>query len=123
VVLSTPIVVSNIGNVMETYEFSAATMTVGTPWHLGASQDLDQFVLWMGVGDVEPNAADFGGEDILSNSQTRCSSTALAIAGATCVSVPPGETRTLWFKFGAPPVVSNNDDQTIRVTAIATTPD
>jgi hypothetical protein len=123
VVLSAPIVVTNIGNVTETYEFNAATMTAGTPWHLGTSQAMDQFVLWMGVGDTQPSAGDFGAEDILSNSSTRCTSTALAIGSATCVSVPPGETRTVWFKFGVPPVVSNNDDQSIRVTATATTPD
>ncbi len=119
VVLSTPIVVANDGNMHETYAFSATTATAGSPWHIGPTQGVDQFVLWMVVSDTQPTDTEFGSEDMLSESNTSCTGATFANSSTNCVAVPPGEQRTVWFKFGVPPAVSNGDGQIIRVTAVA----
>ncbi|MCG3204500.1 MAG: hypothetical protein KCHDKBKB_01215 [Elusimicrobia bacterium] len=122
-VISTGIVVTNSGNVTETFEFAATTATPGSPWHIGSSTATDQFVLWAIANDTEPASTDFGSNDKLLDSYTRCTASVISNGGSTCVSVPIGESRTIWFKLGMPNLTTTADTQQIRITGKATVPD
>lgn len=123
VVISTGIVVTNTGNVKETYEFTATTATAGSPWQIATATATDRFVLWAIINLTEPIATDFGIEDKLIDSYGRCTSNAITNSANTCVSVPAGETRTIWFKLGMPNLTTTGDAQQIRITGKATVPD
>lgn len=123
VVISTPIIVTNDGNVAATFEFNATTSTVGSPWTIQPAQDIDQFVLWAIMNPTEPTSGNFGNEDRLDDSNLRCTSTAISNGSENCVSVPPGESRTIWFKLGMPTLTTTGVSQDIRITGTATVPD
>jgi hypothetical protein len=122
-VISTGIVVTNDGNVDETFEFRATTATVGSPWTIQTSTGIDQFVLWSIINATEPASGDFENLDKLGELNTRCTTTAISNGNGNCVSVPVGESRTIWFKLGMPSATSTIVPQAIRITGEATLPD
>ncbi len=119
-VISTSIIVTNTGNVNETYSFQATTTTAGSPWKLDTTQDVDQFVLWGVINSTEPATIDFGTEDKIVESDTECDGdTVYTMGNQTGVSIPPGETRTFWLQLGTPKASSTGDAQEITITATA----
>ena len=122
-VITSSIVVTNTGNIDETFEFNATTITVGSPWKINPTQATDRFVLWALINPTQPLVTDFGSEDILSDSNLRCTSTAITNGANTCVAVPVGQTRTLWFKLGMPTLTNTGASQQIKVLGTATAPD
>jgi hypothetical protein len=123
VLISTSIVITNESNTHATYLFRTTTTASEWPWAIGTTQDIDQFILWMIVSEAEPVGSDFSDEDKLSEIDIQCTSSVFALGAQTCISIPPGEQRTLWFRIGMPPVVHSAVEQTIRVIGTAVAPD
>ena len=117
--ITTGTVLTNLGNVKQTYWIRATTMTAGSPWRVGAVPGIDRFSILGVVKPTQANTPDFGAEDGIVEGETACSSTAFAVGANTCVTVPAGETRTLWFRLFTPIVTSTGNAQDIRVTARA----
>jgi hypothetical protein len=118
-VISTSIIVTNTGNVAETYRIMATTVTPGSPWQIAAAPWADRFTLWAVVNSTAAGAADFKAADRLSDAESACAAAAFTMGNETCVQVPVGETRTLWFKIATPIVTSTTAPQDIRITARA----
>jgi hypothetical protein len=117
-------VVTNTGNVPETFEFNATTATAATPWALAASTATDRFTLAVIANPSAPITTDFGSEDkILNNLNLRCSSTIATNGSSTCIDVAPGTSRTIWFKLGMPGLTTTGAAQQILINGIATVPD
>jgi hypothetical protein len=117
VYITTSIVVTNTGNVKETYWVRATTATAGSPWRVGPVQALDQYVLSMLVGAGEPGAGDWAGDDRAADAESACGPMPLAFSASdgACVQLPVGATRTLWFKLDTPTVTSTAASQDIRI--------
>ncbi len=118
VLITTSVIVTNTGNVKETYWVRATTLTASSPWRIGATPGTDQYVMSMIVNGSEPLVGDFGAEDALADAETICSGLVFAFGG-NCVQVPVGATRTLWFKLQTPLVTSTVVPQDIRIFARA----
>ncbi|MFH1723834.1 MAG: fibronectin type III domain-containing protein, partial [Elusimicrobiota bacterium] len=120
IVISTSFIVETLGNVSQTYEIAATTITAGSPWSISASSGTDTFTLQAGFNATLPTSAQFGEEDKLLDSAGRCDAATFAI-GQTCASLSPAAQRLLWLKLGMPRITSTEDTQEIRIT-ITTTP-
>jgi hypothetical protein len=114
VLITTSVVVTNTGNVKETYWVRASTVGAPSPWRIGAAQALDQYVLSMLINGAEPAAGDFGAEDRMADAEQACTAAVFAFGG-DCVQVPVGASRTLWFKLDTPTVTSTAASQDIRI--------
>jgi hypothetical protein len=113
------VTVTNSGNIIELYSVRATTITAGSPWQIGTSQALNTFVLQAGFnGNTQPPPPSFGGEDKLSQTDQLCTATKFAI-GESCVSVPVGATRGLWFRLDMPSASTTIEEQEIQVTITA----
>ncbi|MEK7388952.1 MAG: right-handed parallel beta-helix repeat-containing protein [Elusimicrobiota bacterium] len=120
ILITTSTVLTNTGNVKETYYIRVTTVTPGSPWHPGTTPGVDRFVVWSVINPAEPLPGDFEAvDDRLADSETPCGATVIAMGGGTCVQVPVGETRTLWSKIAMPVVTSTGDAQEIRIFARA----
>ncbi|MDP3541709.1 MAG: hypothetical protein Q8T11_04490, partial [Elusimicrobiota bacterium] len=119
VLITTSTVLTNTGNVKETYWIRAATATAGSPWRVGAVPGSDQLVVWSLVNPTEPATGDFADEDKALETETSCSASAYATGAGTCVQVPVGGTRTLWFKIATPLTTSTISPQDVRIYARA----
>jgi hypothetical protein len=117
--ISTSIVLTNTGNVSETYFLSATTTTAGSPWKIAAAPGADQFALWGVVNSTQPAAIDFAGPDQLSDAEAACGSSAFTMGNQACVQVPAGGVDTLWMQLATPKVTSTAAAQDIRITARA----
>jgi hypothetical protein len=112
------ITVTYTGNIASTFRVSAATVTVGSPWFVAAAPGADAVTLYGLFAAAQPAATDFLAEDVLSTSSQGC--TASIFAGdQTCVAVPSGTTRTLWFRLDMPLTSSTDQEQHIQVTVEA----
>jgi len=99
------IVVTNAGNIPETFTIWGATATVGTPWSLGTSSGID-IVLLQGLWNAtQPSANQF--QTAITGSTTASTSGDYS-GNETGVSVPSGNTRTLWFQFWRPTSISSS---------------
>lgn len=114
VLITTSVVVTNTGNVRETYWVRAATVTPDSPWRIDSVPGLDRFTLSMLVSGARPSPGSFGAEDRLADAEQSCTSLVFAFGG-NCVRVPVGETRKLWFKLDTPVVTSTAEAQDIRI--------
>lgn len=115
VVITTSVVVSNTGNVKETYWVRATTLTASSPWRIGPVRDVDQFILSMVINPTEPTGSDFNADDKLAETEQGCTGAVFSMGGGACLQVPVGETRLLWFRLDTPLVTSTTDDQDIRI--------
>jgi len=121
-VITTPIIITNLGNVTQRYQVSIAnpadwTVATGAP-------GTDQFRLTGVFRDSEPASGDFvPASDALSTSATTASATALARdADADTekgIQVLAGETRKLWFRVELPSISSTLDPQVVNLSAAA----
>jgi|CXWL01.1.fsa_nt_gi sulfur carrier protein ThiS len=120
IVVTTSTVLTNIGNVKETYYIRVTTVTPGSPWYPGTTPGVDRFVVWTVINPTEPLPGDFNdAEDKIGDAETPCGSLVIAMGGGTCVQVPVGEQRTLWTKIATPVVTSTGVAQEIRIYARA----
>ncbi|MDX6767892.1 MAG: fibronectin type III domain-containing protein, partial [Elusimicrobiota bacterium] len=111
-------VVVNTGSVPMSFILSADTATVSTPWTLGDSPGNDRAVL-QGVWDAGPGAPPHSAFSTVLSSTARLSGDGGSGAyegGQTGVAVPPGASRTLWFRFLIPASTTSNTNERLRVT-------
>lgn len=124
VVATSSIVVTNRGTLPMTYRVLGATVTPGgSEWALASSSGTEQFVLqavW-NSGSSPPADTAFV-SPILTSTQTSGGAGGLFAGDQTGVSVPPGESRTMWFRFWRPATTVRTDKQTIRVDVRPTYP-
>ncbi|MCM2303178.1 MAG: right-handed parallel beta-helix repeat-containing protein [Elusimicrobia bacterium] len=117
--ISTSIVVTNTGNVLETYALSATTITPSSPWKIGASPAVDVFTLWTVVNSTQAGSIDFTAGHKLSDAETSCGESVFTMGNQSCVQVPIGQSRTLWFQISTPLATSTGAAQDVRITARA----
>jgi hypothetical protein len=119
IVITTSIVVTNTGNVAETYWIKAATVTPGSPWMVAATPTVDRFTVWTVVNSTVPGTVDFVAPNKLSDVEAACAAAVFTMGNQNCVQVPVGEARTLWFQIATPLVTSTISPQDIKITARA----
>jgi hypothetical protein len=115
---STASTVTNDGNVTETYSLDLTNPGSWTAVQ-AAPAAAEQYCLSAMFNSSEPAPASFAYADhALSTTSTACSASKFA-GDQTGLSVPATETRSLWFKFEAPPSTAVTTQQTIVVTLTA----
>jgi hypothetical protein len=119
ILISTSIIISNTGNVPETYYLSATTSTALSPWKIAASTGQDRFELWTVINSTAPSSADYGAADVLSDTESACSPTAFTMGNQTCYQAPIGASNILWMQLATPVVTTTNAAQTILINARA----
>jgi hypothetical protein len=121
VVISTSIVLTNTGNVSETYLLRATTATAGSQWTIGASPWQDRFSAWTVVNSTAAGTTDFNAAAQLADAFASCAPANFTMGNSNCVQVPVGGTRTIWVKIAMPLTTSDktNASQNIQVTAKA----
>ncbi|PCI33788.1 MAG: hypothetical protein COB53_12010, partial [Elusimicrobia bacterium] len=123
VLISTSFIVTSVGNVAQTYEISATTITAGSPWDISlSSSGVDQFTLQALFNSLPPLNTDYEAGDKLLDTPTRCDGVKFEMGGQSCVSVGAGEDRLLWFQLGLPFITSTDAVQDIQITITATPP-
>lgn len=106
-------VVTNVGNLPMTYAIWAATATAGgSPWALGLSPDIDTVLLEGLWNSAVPPTSAFSSPI---TGSTRTSSGSVYAGDQTAVAVPPGGSRTLWFKFWRPTSTISTSPERLRV--------
>ncbi len=122
VVHSSSITVTNIGNIDTTYQVSLTTPATWVPTISGAGAD--QFRLTGVFKNTLPVSSDFSvSDDVITGSTVTATANTFAVNtdGSTVkgISVPPGESRGLWFRIEMPPASSTEAEQTIRINVTA----
>lgn len=113
---STGITVTNTGNVNETYSLNLTNPPGWTASQTGPGEEI--YVLDAAFA-TSPGAITWSHTNhALSETSTICTSTKFA-GDQTGVNVPPGETRTLWFRFLAPTSTTVTNQQSVQVTITA----
>jgi hypothetical protein len=121
-VTATVLTVTNDGNVAETFSFSAATSTAGSPWTMNATPPAgsDQAVAYAAFHPTRPASGAFGAEDVSGPVSLPSTGTAYTIDGSqTGVAVGVGQTRNLWVRLDLPTTSATASPQTITVTITA----
>ncbi len=121
-VTATVLTVTNDGNVAETFSFSAATSTAGSPWSMKATPPAgsDQAVAYAAFHPTRPASGTFGAEDVSGPVSLPSTATAYTIDGSeTGVSVGVGQTRNLWIRLDLPTTSATAIPQTLTVTITA----
>ncbi len=119
VLISTSIVITNTGNVTETYKLRTTTATPGSPWYVGTTQGVDRFVAYAVMNSTAPSSNDFAGDDKLADPYSTSTVNAFSMGNENGVAVPAGQTRLLWFKLSTPVVTSTGATQQIQIDATA----
>jgi DNA-binding beta-propeller fold protein YncE len=123
---STGTVVSNDGNLANTYVLRGSTQTPGSPWTILASTPTgpNQLVIF-GVfdDDTAPVEGDFDPEDVIGPTNQTSSGTAYSVSGSTTgASVPAGQDRTLWIRMDMPTTTTTVQSQSMKVEITAQPP-
>ena len=82
-------------------------------------------LLFYGVfdGDAAPVLGNFDVDDVIGPENRNSTSAQFSVAGSTTgVSVPAGETRTLWIRLDAPTTTTTLEEQTLRIEITAQPP-
>ncbi|HAH06051.1 MAG TPA: hypothetical protein DCM05_05895 [Elusimicrobia bacterium] len=116
--ITTGLVVKNLGTCPTSYSIKAATVTTDSPWVISTSSGTDEFTLQAGFNAAQPGADDFGEEDKLSDSPQDCTAARFAL-GQNGLGFTAKEERTLWFKIGMPKISGTDLGQDIQVTLIS----
>lgn len=108
-------VVTNTGNWPATIELMASMATVpSSPWILSTSSGVEAVVLWGLWNSVQPPATAF---QTYLTTDTVISQIGGHYAGnQNGVGIPPGQSRTLWFRFWLPTTTVTLAPQVIAVT-------
>jgi len=121
-VVPASVIVTNIGNVSQTYDVKAVPVTGGTPWSIGTTRGVDVFTLQTVASATQPPSGDFGSEDMLDAVGDLCTGTVFARGSVRCDKQTVGGTTPMWFKIGMPTQSSTDVAQDIQVTVAANTP-
>ena len=113
-------VVTNQGSLPVTLVVWASTMTQpSSPWTLGQAP-ANETVLLQGIwNSAAPSSGQFNTAIINS---TTTSTSANYAGNQTGVSIPPGQTRTMWFQFWRPLSTITNAKQSIQISVQAVYP-
>jgi hypothetical protein len=114
-------VVYNRGDIAATYLVEADTNTAGSPWTLAESPGLEAAVL-QGLWNSGPPAPPHSAFSTVITSHPRASNGAVYAGDQDAVLVPPGQSRTLWFRFRIPTSTVENGPQQLRVTVTPVKP-
>jgi hypothetical protein len=114
-VSTSSMVVTNTGSVPMTFVLSADTDTAASPWTLGDAPGIDVALL-QGVWNSGPPAPPHAAFSTVLSSTARVSGAGAYAGDQTGVAVPPGASRTLWFRFRMPTSTSSNAAERLRVT-------
>ncbi len=108
-------VVVNVGNWPATIELRASTATLpSSPWILSTSSGVETVVLWGLWNSVQPLATAFS---TYLTTNTVISQVGGNYAGnQNGVSILPGQSRTLWFRFWLPTTTATLVPQVLAVT-------
>jgi len=121
IVISTSFIVTSLGNVGQDYEIRATTITTSSPWQISTTSGTDTFTLQAVFNLTLPATGDFEEADKLLDSFQACAPGVFSF-GETCVGVPPGADRLLWFKLGMPKITTTEATQEIQIIINATLP-
>lgn len=114
------VAIRNDGNVINTYQLSAATTTFASPWVLGNVAGSDTLAVFGAFHGSRPLAAAFGPEDVVLNTEAASSGTAFSVDGTqTGGGVAVGASRNLWLRLDTPTLSSTEAPQQITVTITA----
>ena len=124
-------VVTNDGNIAETYTLQLTTSDVMTVGEMETGTGVDTFVLqalFTGSGGAAPASGDFGADggaddDVVKSSGTQSASATVygfASGTGTGASVPASGVRDLYLKYSAPTSVTSGAQEDLVVTLTAT---
>ncbi len=122
VVSTAAVQVTNSGNVISTFTFSAATTTLGSPWTLSPAEPTapDQVVIYGAFHATQPASGTFGPEDVILTTAQVCNATRFSINGTqTGTAVPVSASRPLWIKVAMPTKSSTAQSQNVTITLTA----
>lgn len=119
IAISTSIIVTNTGNVTETYFLSATTTTAGSPWKIALTPSSDQYSMWTVVNSTQAATADYTAGSRLLDSEQPCTAGTFTMGNQSCVQVPAGATRTIWVQVATPKATSTTLAQDIKINARA----
>jgi hypothetical protein len=108
-------VVYNAGDLAATYVVDADTNTPGSPWTLGVAPG-DDVVALQGLWNSGPPAPPHAAFSTPITSHSRVSDGSAYAGDQTGVTVPPGQSRTLWFRLRIPTSTSSNAGEQLRVS-------
>lgn len=116
---STAVVITNTGNVPETYSLSLTDPVADWTFH-ATTPGADVYVLSAMFSTAAPGAT-FGAEDALTDTPAPCTATDFGngTAGESGLTVAASAARNLWFEFQAPTGTSSYAQKTITVTITA----
>ncbi|MBI4064375.1 MAG: hypothetical protein HY401_08770 [Elusimicrobia bacterium] len=114
-------VITNDGNVLETFSMRATTATADTPWKLAASSaGVNNANLRAAVHAAQPAAGVFGPEDSLTYNDQTATSAIFSIDGSsTAANVDIGNTRKLWLNLYMPEGSTTDYVQNFQMTITA----
>ncbi|MEK7287102.1 MAG: hypothetical protein AAB091_00890 [Elusimicrobiota bacterium] len=122
-VTANSIVVTNDGNVYETYSMKATTATAGTLWKLGSnvSTNADEANLRAAFHGSRPAAGNFDANDDLAyaNKTSNAAETFTIGASSTGYNANVNEGRDLWINLNMPLMTSTTDQQDFTLTITA----
>ena len=123
-VSTSPVTITNAGNVTETYSLAVATTGAKTIWGVGTSTPtaFNTFVMFGAFNAVQPSSTTFGMGDIITSTSTASSATIFSAGGETGLSVPAGTDRHLWLRLDMPLTTGTTNQQMMNLTVTAATP-
>ena len=117
------VIMTNVGNVTESYSLSASTMGAQTVWALTASTPttMDHFAVFGVFNSIKPSSTTFESADMLTSVPTAASIDVYS-GDQTAVSIPVLGQRSLWMRLDMPPYTSTENTQQFRLTVTAASP-
>jgi hypothetical protein len=109
------IVVTNVGNIPVTLSIYGATATVGSPWTLGVSSDVETPLFQGAWNSVQPPSSVFSTPITVSTVASGGVAGNYAGNDQNGAVIPPGATRSLWFQFWRPTSTITNTKQNLQV--------
>ncbi|MCD6422929.1 MAG: fibronectin type III domain-containing protein, partial [Elusimicrobia bacterium] len=120
-VSTTTIIVTNTGNITETYSIKGSSAIGGTtPWTLSSSPGHNQYCLYAAFHNVQPSTSSFKTDDLLTYSLQTCTTAQFSIDNTESgKGVLKTEQRNIWFMIKTPTSVSTTAQKTATVTISA----
>ncbi len=120
-VSTTTIIVTNTGNVSETYSIKGSSAIGGiAPWTLSDTVGNDKFALYTAFHNVETSTSTFGVEDRLTYEYAASTATKFSIDGTqTGVAVAKDDERKIWIMIKMPTTTTTSVQKKATVTVLA----
>jgi hypothetical protein len=116
--ISTAVVITNTGNVPETYSLN---LTDPTDWTFHATTPGAEVYVLSAMFSTAAPGATFGAEDALTDVSLACTAAKFGntVAGESGLAVAASAARNLWLQFAAPTSTAHYTQETILVTITA----